>query len=80
MIPVYKTVNYNSKDFRISKKDYEVVEEFVNNNVDKLLVVRDGISIQTINSFKRKERLIIKDEKPTRRKRLLNCFVTLNPI
>lgn len=65
MVPVYKTVNYNSKDFRISKKDYEVVEEFVNNNVDKLLVVRDGISIQTINFFKRKERLIIKDEKPT---------------
>ncbi|NMB17943.1 MAG: hypothetical protein GX984_00605 [Erysipelothrix sp.] len=68
MIPVYKTVNYNSKDFRISKKDYEVVEEFVNNNVDKLLVVRDGISIQTINSFKKRDRLIIKDEKLTSKK------------
>lgn len=63
MVPVYKTVDYNTKNYRFSNNDFEMVEEFVNNNCDKLLVVRDGIGIKTINAVKRKEQLILRDEK-----------------
>jgi type III restriction enzyme len=63
LVPDYKTVDSNTKKFRFSNNDYKAVEEFVNHTSEKLLVVRDGLNIKTISSFKKKERLTIRDEK-----------------
>src|SRR5699024_4964884 len=67
-VPVYRELNYNNKDFRISKVDFNKVNQFVNNTPDKLLIVRDDFRYETIKGIKNGEKIEVVDEKPTSKK------------
>src|SRR5699024_1088907 len=67
-VPVYRELNYNNKDFRTSKVDFNKVNQFVNNTPDKLLIVRDDFRYETIKGIKNGEKIEVVDEKPTSKK------------
>ncbi|GAA5417376.1 hypothetical protein Pryu01_02439 [Paraliobacillus ryukyuensis] len=67
-VPVYRELNYNNKDFRISKVDFNKVNQLVNNTPDKLLIVRDDFRYETIKGIKNGEKIEVVDEKPTSKK------------
>lgn len=62
-VPVYETIPYNTKCYKISKTDFKQVEDFVIDNSKKLLAVRDDIDIRTIDKVKSQYGLIITDTK-----------------
>lgn len=62
-VPVYKKLDFNTKKLRISRNNFDKVDNLVKNTSDKLLVIRDGISLKTINNVKNKESIIITDGK-----------------
>lgn len=67
-VPVYETIDHNPKKFKISRTDFNLVEEYIRKTSEKLLVIRDDFKIKTINDVKSQENIIVTDSKSENKK------------
>lgn len=61
IVPVYDNLKYNDKPINISVRDFELVDNYIENNSEKLLIVRDNFNSNIIKKIKAQNKIIVKD-------------------
>jgi type III restriction enzyme len=62
IVPVYDSLKYNNKDFKISNIDYNEIDNYIKENSEKLLILRDDFDITNIHRIKKQVKLTLIDE------------------
>jgi len=62
IVPVYDSLKYNNRDFKISNSDYNEVDSYIKNNSEKILILRDDFDVKNIYKIQNKEKLKLVDE------------------
>lgn len=61
-VPIYENSKENNCKYKISKHDYDSINDYLLSNSKKLLLVRDNIKLSTINKIENEIKIEVKDD------------------